>query len=136
MSTKDVQAGDQATLELVFIFFRRHIELFLKYVSKLSSFFSVKNFIHASIGISLKSITQSFTDESIVRGLRVIEGIVDIRNDDVLACLNETNTHIIPAVLDLIFSVYFSCTQMSIAKILFFFAHYSPDDLRFAFFHY
>lgn len=130
MSTKEIQPGDQATLELLFIFFRRHTDLFLKYISKLCSFESVKNFIHASIGISLKNITQSFADESIVRGLRVIEVIIDIRNEDVLACFRDATDHIIPAILDLIFSVYFSCSQMSIAKILFFFAHYSPDSFK------
>lgn len=63
MSSKEIQIADQAALELVFVFFRRHTDLFLQYISKLSSMSPIQNFIHASVGISLKNITQSFTDE-------------------------------------------------------------------------
>jgi hypothetical protein len=125
-----MQDGDHATLELLFVFFRRHTEAFLTYIRRLCSLEPVQNVINASIGISLKSITQSFFDEGIIRGLRVIEVIIDVKNEDVLACVRDANSHIIPAVLDLVFSVYFSASQMSIAKILFFYAHYCPDEFK------
>lgn len=74
--------------------------------------------------------SKRFINLGIVRGLRVIEVVTDIRNEDVLGCLQGTQVHIIPALLDLVFSVYFSCAQMSIAKILFFFAHFSPEEFK------
>ncbi|KAI6177113.1 hypothetical protein M3Y97_00871800 [Aphelenchoides bicaudatus] len=130
MSSQEVEAGDQSALELLFVFFRRHTDPFLAYLSKMSSMSSTQNFITASIGIALKSVTRSFADEGIVRGLRVIEVIMEIRNDAVLSCLNGTHVHVVPAVLDLIFSIYFSCAQMSIAKILLFYAHLSPNEFK------
>lgn len=130
MSTKEVQIGDQAALELLFVFLRRSIDRFLSYISRLCSISPIQNFITASIGIALKNITMSFADEGIVRGLRVIEALTEIRNNVVIECLKDTHVHVVPALLDLIFSLYFSCSQMSIAKVLLFYAHLSPDGFK------
>jgi hypothetical protein len=130
MNVEEVQAGDLSILELLFAFFRRHVDSFLAYVTRLSSMDSVQTFLNAAVGIALKSVLKSFNEEGIVRGLRVIESIVEIRNNDILACLSGTYAYIMPSLLDLVFTVYFSSCQMSMAKILIFIAQFAPNEFR------